>query len=111
MESDKASIRNELVELAERLDLTPTWPVISAAHRDLATIVGQVQGMVSTARREHGETAELRSAEEALDRLKTGVRKVGLDIRLASEPALAIGVQTSIDNALETLGWLEQIDA
>jgi hypothetical protein len=111
MEPDNASIRDELLGLAQRLHRSPKWPVIAAAHRDLATVVGQLQGMVSTARREHGETADLQSAEEALDRLKSSVRRVGLDIRLASEPALAIGVQTSIDYALEILDRLKQIDA
>jgi hypothetical protein len=37
------------------------------------------------------------------------MRQVGLDIRLASEPALVVGLQTCLESALEIVDWLQQL--
>jgi hypothetical protein len=107
MDLDLVAMRAECEQLLDRLDAVPAWPDLRAVYMDLAPIVGQIQGAVSTRRREIGETAQVREAEAALERLKASSRQVGADIRLASESALAIGLRTALN---EALGAIEQLE-
>jgi hypothetical protein len=107
--TDTADAREDWRHLAARLEGQPRWPELNAAYLELAPLVGRLQGLVGEARRAHGETDEVREAEQALERLKASARRVGLDIRLASEPALLIGLQTALQDAAKTLDRLEAI--
>jgi hypothetical protein len=105
---DLAAIEQHCADLAARLDRRPDWQGLRAVYLELAPMMGQLQGAVGSARRQHGDGAA--GAEAALDGFKTGVRAVGLDIRLASESSLALGLQTALQQARETLAALRSID-
>ena len=107
---DTAEAREDCRRLAARLEGHPRWPELNAAYLDLAPLVGRLQGLVGEAERAHGLTEAVREAEESLERLKAGARQVGLDIRLASEGALLIGLQTVLQGVSETLDRLERIE-
>ena len=108
MEIDLVGMRAEAEILLERLDGTPQWPDLRAIHMDVAPLLGRLQGAVGARRRELGDTPQVREAETALEGVKASSRQVGADIRLASEDALALGLRTTIDGALEVIGLLER---
>lgn len=108
---DRDELRASCRNLAARLDGTPQWPVLKAVYLDLATLVGRLQGVVNDAIRSYGASEETRAAEASLARVKSSVRQVGLDIRLSSEAALSMGLQTALESACETLDWLDRIEA
>ncbi len=109
-ESGTSELRDSLQAIGIRLAEAPQWPQLRAAHLDLVTITGRLQGALSERRRLDGETEALREAETALDAMKAGVRQVGMDIRLASERALLLGLEACLENAyrvLDALGHTE----
>jgi hypothetical protein len=63
---------------------------------------------VSERRRGMGETHAIQEAQQALDTMKAGVRQVGMDIRLASEGALAFGLGAALQSAFQTLDCLDR---
>lgn len=101
--ADTEALRAALQAMEATLARQPHWPQLRAAHLDLVTATGQIRGAIHGMRREGGETAKLRAAEEALRQLEASVRQVGMDIRLASEGALLLGLQTALQHAFETL--------
>lgn len=107
---DLDAARERCRSLAARLEGQPHWPELRAVYLDLSTLVGQLQGAVSEARRARPASEEARAAEAAFDRLRAGARRVGLDIRLASEPALQLGLQEALKSASETLDRLQHLE-
>ena len=107
--TDTDEIREYCRGLAGRLAGKPSGSQIHAAYLDLATVTGQLQAAVAECVRLRGESDETHEIRQALDEMKAQVRKVGLDIRLASESALLIGLQTALESALETLDRLAQL--
>ena len=90
---------------AELATGTP-WPRLRAAYLELATVAGQLQGAVAE-RARSGAGPDSTDLEALLERLKSELRQVGFDIRLASEAALAIGLQTALGDALAILDRLD----
>jgi len=108
MMTDLQDLKERCRRLEARLQGQPHWPELRGVYLELVTVVGQLQGAVGESSRAHGETEEARMAERSFERLKSSSRKVGLDIRLASEAALLVGLQDSLQSAFETLDWLER---
>lgn len=106
--SDTASLRDSVQAIQARLAQAPGWPQLRAAHLDLVTTAGQLQGAVHERRRVAGETQALRDAETALDAMQAGVRQVGMDIRLASEAALRLGLESCLAEAYAVLDALDR---
>ncbi|GAC1642277.1 MAG: hypothetical protein NVS4B2_31890 [Chloroflexota bacterium] len=92
-----------------RLAGSPTRAELRAIYLDLAPVVGLLQGAVTQAARVHGEAVEVSPAQRALDRLKYSLRQVGLDIRLSSDQALLIGLQTVLQGVDETVDALKRL--
>lgn len=67
------------------------------------------QGAVAEAGRQHDAGDELRAAQEAFDRLKASSRQVGLDLRLASPAALALGLRMALDGVQDVLAHLDRL--
>lgn len=105
---DTAKLRADLAEIESGLASQPRLPELRAAHLDLVTLTGQLQGAVSERRRGQGETVAIREAQAALDNMKAGVRQVGMDIRLASEDALAFGLGEALDSGFQALACLDR---
>lgn len=105
--TDLGALRQECSRLSERLEIGRSWGELNAIYLDLAPFIGRLQGAVSEDRHMRGDPLASRDAEESLDRLKTTARQIGLNIRLASPGATAIGLQTAIESALETIQCLE----
>ena len=108
---DVAVLRASCRELAARLEGKPDWDTVRAVYLELAPLVGELQGAVGEYTHAHGEAEEARRAEAAFAQARASFRRVGLDIRLASPGALAMGLETALQSALETLDWLQRIDA
>lgn len=108
---DRVALRADNDQLTHRLAGTPRWPELRAVYLDLTTLVDQLQGTLSEAAREDSESTSLDDARSALARLKAATRQAGFDIRLASEPALAFGLQAALQHAIEFLDCLDRIDA
>ncbi|HLJ68779.1 MAG TPA: hypothetical protein VKX16_15600 [Chloroflexota bacterium] len=106
--SDIAATRERCRELEARLSRGPHWPELRAIYLDLSTVVGQLQGAVAEHRRARAEPSGNAPLEETLERLKSELRVIGFNIRLSSEGALAVGLQTAVEDALAILGLLEQ---
>jgi hypothetical protein len=106
---DLAETRALCDRLAARLGGQPDWSELRAVYLEMAPLVGQLQGSVGELSRRHGEGEDIRKASASLEELKQSVRRVGLDIRLASERALLLGLQTALQQARETLDSLERI--
>jgi hypothetical protein len=103
-------LRETCLALRRRLEGQPHWPELRAVYLELAPLAGQLQGAVRERIRAEGGTEESRQAEASLSRLQAGMRQVGLDIRLASEPALLLGLQTCLESALETVDYLQRMN-
>ena len=106
--SDVASLRASLQQIDAILARQPHGPELRAAHLDLVTLAGQLQGAVSERRRGDGETPAVRDAEASLDAMKAGVRQVGMDIRLASEGTLQFGLEACVRDAFQVLDDLKR---
>lgn len=104
---DTAALHASLVAIEASLAGQPGSAQLRAAHLDLVTLTGQLQGIVNERRRLQGETDAVRETEVALNALKAGVRQVGMDIRLASEGALAFGLEAALRSAFQTLDCLD----
>ncbi|GAC1322158.1 MAG: hypothetical protein NVSMB22_08680 [Chloroflexota bacterium] len=96
-------------QLGVRLAGSPTRAELRAIYLDLAAVVGLLQGAVAQAARVHGEAVEVSRAQRALDRLQYSLRQVGLDIRLVSDQALLIGLQTVLQGVDETMHALKRL--
>ena len=107
--ADTAQIRETCREISARLEGRPAWPELRAVYLDMAPLVGQLQGLVNDARRAHGGGVETLESARALEQLKAQLRQVGLDMRLASEPALLMGLQMALESAAQTLDRLERV--
>lgn len=105
---ETTELREECRLLQGRLEGHPHGPDLHRIYLDLAPLVGRLQGLVSERSRAVGQTGALRAAQELLEQLKATVRQVGLDIRLASEPALQVGLQRALECTLEVLDLLER---
>lgn len=103
-----AELRGGCLELSTRLASSPHVPELHTIYLDLVPLIGQLQGAVSLAQRTHGETPPIQFAQTHLEQLKAIARQVGLDIRLASEAALLLGLQSALDEAFQVLDQLEQ---
>ncbi|GAC1473353.1 MAG: hypothetical protein PVSMB7_27200 [Chloroflexota bacterium] len=103
---DVTGIEHDCRRLQSSLAGTLAWPEINRIHHELAPIIGQLQAAVGAAERAHGDTACVRGARAALDRVKATQRQVGLDIRLSSPAALTLGLSQAVEYALEVLGYL-----
>lgn len=108
--SDVTGLRASLQRIESMLGDQPRWPQLRTAHLDLVTVTGQLQGALSEQRRLGGDAGTLQHAEESLDAMKATVRQVGMDIRLASEGALLLGLQTCLRLAFEVLDLLDSPD-
>jgi hypothetical protein len=108
--SDLADVRAECEKLAARLEGKPEWAALRAIYLDMATVVGRLQGAVGEARRASNNHDAVKQAEATLIELKGSLRQVGLDIRLASPPALAFGLQSAVESALATLDHLQRME-
>lgn len=109
--SDNAAMRASCRRLMARLEGQPAWPELRAIYLDLAPLIGELQAAVTEAARSLAESDGARQAQDALDLLKASSRQVGLDIRLASEPALRVGLQIALQHALDTLDALDRLEA
>lgn len=98
-------------DLHLRLSGNPHWSELNAIYLALVPLVGRIQAAVAERARLHGESDTLHAAEASFQALKASRKQVGVDIRLASEPALRLGLQTAIEQALETLARVAEIDA
>lgn len=76
-------------------------------YLELSVLAGRLQGAVGEYARLRGETDVGREAESKLEQIKTSVRRVGLDIRLAPESALLMGMQLALGSIDETLDLLD----
>lgn len=94
--------------LARRLDGPPNIDDLKAVYLELSFLVGQVQGAVHEAARTSGTATRTVAAETSLTQLKSSVRQIGFEIRLASPAALQIGLQTALGHAIQTLQWLDE---
>ncbi len=108
--SHLADVRAECGKLAARLEGKPEWAALRAIYLDMATVVGRLQGAVGEARRASNHQDTVEQAEATLIELKGSLRQVGLDIRLASPPALAFGLQSAVGSALATLDHLQGME-
>jgi hypothetical protein len=108
MDIDLVAMRAECEALLDRLDRGPQWPDLRGIHMDVAPVIGQIQGAVGARRREIGGVPDVVAAEAALERLKADSRRVGADIRLASEGALSLGLRTALTDALDAVSALER---
>lgn len=106
MMDDLSDTAEECRRLLARLDGTPSWDEINRIHHELAPIVGRLQAAVAAAERARGDVQSVRDARAALDTLKATQRRVGLDIRLSSPAALALGLEHAIHSALEVIAQL-----
>ena len=106
--TDIAALREECSRLSERLERDVAWSELNAIYLELAPLIGKLQGAVGEHRGVCGDSPSSRCAEDALDRLKRTARQIGLDMRLASPAATAIGLQTAMESARETIDCLEQ---
>jgi hypothetical protein len=104
------SLQASLHSLAARLEGSPQWPALRAIYLDLAPYLGPIQAALHGAERVYGSSPEVLAAGESFDAFKAGLRQVGLDIRLASEGALAVGLHQCVQLALETLDTLSGLD-
>jgi hypothetical protein len=104
---DLAAIRVQCDTLMRRLDGRPSWPELRAIYLEVAPLIGRLQASVGEAAREPDRTEAAAEAEAALGRVKASAQKVGLDIRLASERALQVGLQMCLEQALEVVDRLE----
>ena len=105
---ETAELREECRLLQLRLEGHPHAPDLHRIYLDLVPLVGRLQGLVSERLRRSDQTEALRAAQEPLEQLKSTVRQVGLDIRLASEAALQVGLQRALECAFEVLDLLER---
>ena len=105
--TDLQAIRTECRRLSAELEGQPHWEELRRIYLELAPLMGELQGAVSASIRERGAAQPL---QQQLEELKTTVRQVGLDIRLASEGALAMGLRVSLERAEELLDRLEQAE-
>ena len=103
--ADLDTLTAEHRQLTSALANARQWEELRAVYLDLAPFIGRLQGTVSEIERGPDE-GEARRARDALDRLKSTARRVGLDIRLASTTALTIGLEQAISEAGELLGRL-----
>jgi len=108
--SDLAGVRAECRQLAARLEGKPDWAALRAIYLDMATVAGRIQGAVSEARRASDNHDMVDRAEAALTEAKGNLRQVGLDIRLASPAALALGLRSAVGSALEALDHLQRME-
>jgi hypothetical protein len=98
--SDLAALQARAEELAGDIERA-AGPQLHGLYLDLVTFLGTVTGAVHEAQRSRRD--DMGTAHDALDRAKGSARQVGLDIRLASEPALRMGLSTAIEQAREAL--------
>jgi hypothetical protein len=105
---DLVGMRSEVEILQARLKGAPSWEQVRSIYMDLAPLIGEIQGAVSTRRREAEPQVELEEASAAVERLKASSRKVGADIRLGSVPGLTMGLDTALAEATEAIDALEK---
>jgi hypothetical protein len=108
--SDLSQLRSECRRLAGQLEGEPHWEKLRAIYLELAPLMGELQGALSRWTRAHGDEEDAQPLQTTFDELKASVRQVGLDIRLASEGALAMGLRVSLERAEELLDRLEQAE-
>src|SRR5579859_4135520 len=108
---DFASLRAELDHLGRQLERAPRWPELRAVYLDMTPLVGQLQAAVDEKLRSATSNREEEPAilQTAFEELKASFRQVGLDLRLASEPALRVGLETVIDAARDVLAVLQSV--
>lgn len=108
--ADVTDMRSRCRQLTAQIEGQPTSSALRTVYLQLGPLVGELKGMVGERRRKQGDTEAVRAAEGALEQLERIARKVSLDMRLASPGALQIGLQSSLESALETLDCLEGRD-
>ena len=104
---DPAHLTSACRELMDRLDGPPQIDRLKAVYLELSFLTGQLQGAVNDTARAQGETREVQFARASFESFKSSLRRVGFDIRLASPAALQMGLQASLEHALEALDHLE----
>lgn len=82
---------------------------LRGVHFNLVTVAAQLQGAVGELVRAQGETEATSQLERSLDELKARVRRVGLDLRVAPEAALIMGLELSLQSARDTIDRLQQL--
>lgn len=108
MDIDLVAMKAQVELLRGRLNGAPSWQEVRAIYMDLAPLIGEIQGAVSTRRREAESQAEVEEAAAALERLKSSARKVGADIRLGSVPGLTMGLWAALGKAMAAVDCLER---
>ena len=108
--ADLVSIREQCMALLQRLEGRPSWAQLRAIYLEIAPLLGRLQASVAEAARERQGAEGIKQAQAALETLKTSAQRVGLDIRLASEPALQVGLQVCLEQALEVVDSLERTE-
>jgi hypothetical protein len=100
-------LRQEWLAVQARLERRQTNQSLHGMYLELAPLVGRLQGNISESARANHIAQDLSQAEESFEQLKASYRKVGLDIRLASDRAILIGLQSVVQYALDTLDHLD----
>jgi hypothetical protein len=96
--------------LATRLEGQPHHDEVRAVFLELASQVGELEAAVNERVKGRETSLDGQEARLALDQMKASLRAVGLDIRLASPPSIAIGLETVLETTFETLARLQRID-
>jgi hypothetical protein len=105
---DLVAMKAQVDLLRGRLNGAPGWGEIRSIYMDLAPLIGEIQGAVSTRSREAETQTEVEEAAAALERLKSSARRVGADIRLGSVPGLTMGLWAALNEAMAAIDCLEK---
>lgn len=102
------ALRVRCVTLLTRVEASHEYGRLRAVYMDLAPLMGEIHGVVARAARERGDTPEVMEAQRAMAALRASARQVGFDLRLASPAALAVGLRTALEHALQALDALDR---
>src|SRR5438270_13298400 len=100
---DLQTLTDRYRRLSTRLEGQTSYDEVRAVFLELASQVGELEAAVNERVKGRETSLDAQQARLALDQMKASLRAVGLDIRLASPPAIAIGLETVLESALETL--------
>lgn len=108
MDAHIHALQAQCRELLARVDSTSEYDRLRAVYMDLAPLMGEIHGVVMREVRRQGDTPATGEAQAAMESLRAAARQVGLDIRLASPAALALGLRTSLELAQRALQALDK---
>ncbi len=107
---DRSDIRTSCLDLQVRLQSDSSSDAIKPAYLDLSIVLGRLHGALNEEIRIHGHAPRMLQAQREFDSMSKIVRQVGFDLRLASPPALRLGLQTALAGAIHLLDVLDRPD-